>query len=79
MSIAGLIGGLVFLVLGFIELAVMNRSLFPVLRWRYEKAKTTQQQGISPSTIMLLVKVQSLILMPLIGLFVGERMKSIFG
>ncbi len=79
MTIYGLIGAVVFLALGLLELAVVNRSLYPGLRWRYEQAKTTQEQGLSPRTIMLFVKIQSLILMPLIGLFLGERMKGIFG
>ncbi len=79
MSFAGLIGALVFLVIGVVELALLNRSLYPALRWRHEKAKLTQEQGIDPNRIMLLVKIQSLVLMPLLGLFLGDRMKSIFG
>ena len=79
MSSAGLVGALLFLSLGIAELALVNRSIYPSLRWRYEKAKTTQTQGLRPSTIMALVKLQSLILMPLLGLFLGDRMKSMFG
>ena len=79
MTVYSLIGALLFLGLGLIELAVVNRSLYPGLRWRYDQAKTTQEQGLSPRTIMLFVKIQSLILMPLLGLFLGERMKGIFG
>ena len=79
MSIAGIIGALVFLAIGIAELALVNRSVYPALRWRYEKAKTTQSQGLSPSTIMALVKFQSLVLMPVAGFLVGERMKSMFG
>ena len=52
MSLAGAVGALLFLVLGITELALANRSLYPSLRWRYEKAKTTQSQGLKPSTIM---------------------------
>jgi len=76
MSFAGLIGALVFLVIGIAELAFVNRSVYPALRWRYEKAKVTQQQGLAPSTIMALVKVQSLILLPFIGLVIGDRMST---
>jgi hypothetical protein len=79
MSFEGLIGGLVFLVLGIAELAFVNRSVYPSLRWRYEKAKTTQTHGLAPSTIMALVKVQSLILLPLAGMFLGNGMKNISG
>ena len=79
MSFAGLIGALLFLSFGIAELALVNRSVYPSLRWRYERAKTTQSQGVRPSTIMALVKIQSLILLPLAGLFLGDRMKSMFG
>ena len=79
MTFYSLVGAIIFLGIGIVELAVVNRSLYPSLRWRYEKAKTTQEQGISPKTIMLLVKIQSLVLMPILGLFLGDRMKSIFG
>ncbi len=79
MSFAGLIGALLFLSFGIAELALVNRSVYPSLRWRYERAKTTQSQGVRPSTIMALVKIQSLILLPIAGLFLGDRMKSMFG
>ncbi len=74
MSFAGLLGALLFLGLGIAELAVVNRTVYPMLRWRYEKAKTTQSQGLKPSTIMALVKVQSLILLPLAGFLLGHGM-----
>ncbi|MFN4141654.1 hypothetical protein [Aestuariivirga sp.] len=79
MSFAGLVGALVFLAIGIAELALVNRSVYPSLRWRYEKAKTTQSQGVRPSTIMALIKFQSLIVMPVLGFVLGERMKSILG
>ena len=78
MSMGGIIGALVFTGLGLAELAVANRTLYPALRWRHETAKLTQSQGIRPSAVMALVKVQSLILLPVIGYLAGDRMK-IFG
>ena len=77
--IGAVVGALVFAIIGLAELALVNRSVYPSLRWRHEKAKVTQTQGISPSAIMTLVKIQSLILMPVAGLVIGDRMKSIFG
>ena len=79
MSFAGLVGALLFLAIGIAELAFVNRSVYPSLRWRYEKAKTTQSQGIKPTTVMALFKIQSLILLPVIGLFLGDRMISMSG
>ena len=77
--IAAVVGALIFLALGLAEVALVNRSIYPALRWRYEKAKLTQSQGMSPSTIMALVRFQSLVLMPVAGFLVGDRMKSLFG
>ena len=79
MTFSSLIGAVIFLVVGLAELALVNRKLYPVLRRLHEAAKVTQTQGIEPNRIMALVKIQSLILMPLIGLILGERMKAIFG
>ena len=77
--IGGIIGALLFTVVGLAELALVNRSVYPALRWRFEKAKLTQSQGIRPSTFMALVKFQSLVLMPVFGFLLGDRMKSLFG
>ncbi len=73
--IGGIVGALVFTGLGLAEVALVNRSVYPSLRWRYEKAKTTQSQGVSPATIMALVKFQSLVLLPVLGFLLGNRMK----
>ena len=78
MSFAGLIGALVFLMIGVVEFALLNRSLYPALRWRHEKAKLTQEQGIDPNRIMLLVRIQSLVILPLLGLFLGRQIEAIF-
>ncbi len=75
MSFAGFAGALLFLAIGIAELALVNRAVYPVMRWRFEKAKLTQSQGISPAAVMALAKVQSLILLPLIGLFAADRMQ----
>ena len=73
--IGGILGALVFAIIGLAELALVNRSIYPSLRWRFEKAKTTQSQGVSPATIMALVKFQSLVLLPVLGFVLGSRMK----
>lgn len=78
MSFAGLIGAIAFMVIGLAEVAFVNRAVYPALRSRHERAKLTQSQGIRPSAIMALVRLQSLVLLPLIGLYAGDRMK-LFG
>ena len=79
MSLGAVIGALLFLAIGIAEMALVNRSIYPSLRWRYEKAKLTQSQGVRPSTIMALVQFQSLVLMPVAGFLLGNRMTSIPG
>ena len=73
--IGAIVGALVFAIIGLAEVALVSRSIYPSLRWRYEKAKITQSQGVSPATIMALVKFQSLVLMPVLGFLLGSRMK----
>ena len=79
MSFYGLLGAMLFLAVGFLELALFNRMLYPALRWRHEKTKLTQEQGIEPNRIMTLVKIQSLIVLPLLGLFLAKPLKAILG
>ena len=73
------LGALVFLVLGLFELKLVQRLIYPTLRWRYEEAKVTASQGVDPARIMVLVKLQSLVLMPIIGLLFGNRLGAMFG
>ena len=75
----GLLGGLGFLVLGILELVVLQRTLYPALRWRHEKAKLTQSQGVRPGVIITLLRVQSLIVMPVLGFLLGHRLADMIG
>ncbi len=71
-----LIGALGFLVLGVVELVVAQRTVYPVLRGRHERAKVTQTQGIEPNRIMTLIRFQSLVILPLVGFLLGDRLKE---
>ena len=79
MTFNSLIGALVFLGVGVLEYALARRSLYPVLRMRYERAKLTQTQGIEPNRIMALIKWQSLLAMPVVGFLLGSRLKGMIG
>ena len=68
---SGLLYAFVFLALGVAELAVVQRFVYPALRWRYEKAKVTGAQGMDPRSIMTVFRVQSLLILPLVGFVVG--------
>ena len=67
----GLLYALLFLALGVAELAVVQRFVYPALRWRYEKAKVTGAQGVDPRSIMTVFRVQSLLILPLVGFVLG--------
>ena len=74
-----LLGALAFLILGIFEVMVLQRMVYPALRWRFEVAKTTQTQGIDPNRIMTLLRVQSLVILPVLGFLLGGRLQAIFG
>ena len=78
-SFYSVVGALGFLVLGILEFALLRCSLYPALRSRYEQAKTTQTQGLDPNRIMALLRVQSLVIMPVLGFVFGDRLKSLIG
>ncbi|MBM3520987.1 MAG: hypothetical protein FJX63_09535 [Alphaproteobacteria bacterium] len=68
---ARLIGAFVFLLIGVAEVIVIRRSVYPVIRWRHEKAKLTQSQGRDPGWIMGVAWFQGLVLMPIFGFMAG--------
>ena len=70
----GVLGALSFLMLGIMELLILRRTLYPVLRWRHEEAKLTQSQGIQPEVIINLLRFQSLVIMPVLGFMLGARL-----
>jgi hypothetical protein len=74
-----IIGVLVFLIIGFIELMIVQIMIYPALRARHEQAKVTASQGIDPARIMNFVKFQSLVLMPIIGFYVGNSFQAVGG
>ena len=76
---SGFLGGLGFLVLGILELIVLQRALYPALRWRHEKAKLTQSQRIQPDVIINVLRFQSLVIMPVLGFLLGDRLMGMIG
>ena len=76
---ANLLGAFAFLILGVLELALVQRYVYPALRWRHERAKLTQTHGVEPNRIMTLVRLQSLLIMPVVGFLLGDRLKTMMG
>ena len=73
-AMTGILWALIFLVLGIFEVMILNRLLYPVLRWRHEKAKLTQSQRIRPDLIINTLRFQSLVIMPVLGFLLGNRL-----
>ena len=78
-GIYGLIGALIFLVGGLFEVAFFRRLIYPTLRRRHETAKLTASQGPDPSRFLSLVQFQSLVILPVIGFMLGDRIRSLLG
>jgi hypothetical protein len=68
---AGILGAFAFLLIGMAEIVVVRRSVYPVLRWRHEKAKLTQAQGRDPNWLIAAVWFQGVVVMPVLGFVVG--------
>ncbi|MGH6854004.1 MAG: hypothetical protein ACREDX_08380 [Aestuariivirga sp.] len=75
----GILGGLAFLGLGILEHIVLQRTLYPALRWHHEKAKLTQSQRIQPEVIINVLRFQSLAVMPVAGFLLGGRLAEMIG
>ena len=56
-----------------------SRLVYPALRRRHETAKLTASQGPDPSRYLSLVQFQSLVILPIIGFMLGDRIKSLLG
>jgi hypothetical protein len=74
-----LVAAFLFLILGLAELAIVQRAVYPVLRWRHEEAKVLGRRTTDPNRVMLAIKVQSLVVMPLVGYLLGSRLKAMMG
>jgi hypothetical protein len=74
-----LMGALIFLAAGIIELALIQRYVYPALRARHERAKLTGSQGSDPARILTLLRIQSLIFLPILGFVLGGRFRAMIG
>jgi hypothetical protein len=72
LSTTGLVFAVLFLALGLAELYVFMRVFQPALSDRFETRKVTYSQGHSPAFVANVVRVQSLVVLPVIGYFIGS-------
>jgi hypothetical protein len=64
--------GVAALVLGFLEVLFADRVIYPSVRRRHEMKKVTGRHGMDPTNIMHVVRFQSLVVLPLLGVLFGE-------
>ncbi|MFO1033704.1 MAG: hypothetical protein U1E15_06400 [Hyphomicrobiales bacterium] len=76
LSSTGLIFAVLFLALGVVELYIFMRAVHPAISARYEKQKVTYSQGRSPAFIANIIRLQSLIVMPVLGYVVGAQVSG---
>jgi hypothetical protein len=74
-----LIGALVFLVIGLVDIMFIQRMVYPPMRRRYEEAKVTGTQGRDPTLFMNGVRFFSLVLLPVVGFLLGDTFEAMFG
>jgi hypothetical protein len=74
MAAMSLIGMTIFMIIGVIELYLVQTMVYPAMRERFEAAKVTGSSATDPSWVMNVFRVQCLIAFPLIGLMFGKAM-----
>jgi hypothetical protein len=74
-----LFGALVFLVIGLVDVMIIQRMVYPQMRRRYEEAKVTGTQGRDPALFMNGIRFFSLVLLPVVGFMLGDTFEAMFG
>ncbi|WP_137391348.1 hypothetical protein [Rhodoligotrophos defluvii] len=75
-TVYSFIYGFLFLWLGLLEYAAVNRLIYPRLRWRYEQTKVTGTHGINPSVLLTVAKLIGLVAMPVLGFYLGSMVMT---
>jgi hypothetical protein len=76
LTVFSLLGGIVMLIVGLVSYGVLHRTLYPALRWRYERRKAYGRRGIEPNVWMELLKAVILLAFPAVGLLFGDPVLS---
>jgi small-conductance mechanosensitive channel len=67
------LGAIIMLALGVLIAAVFSRLFYPRLRNRYEQARLHGRWGVSPRTVMNIVKLINFIILPVLGFIFAGR------
>lgn len=77
-SYLSLLGGLVMLVIGVLDYALLRAVVYPLLRKRFEEEKAQGRIGTEPNTIMNVLKLTNFIVLPVLGLLLGDQVMKSF-
>ena len=76
LTVFSLLGGILMLIAGLVSYGVLYRTIYPHLRWRYERRKAYGRRGIEPNVWMELLKAVILLAFPAVGLLFGDPVLS---
>jgi hypothetical protein len=62
------------LLVGIIEVMVINQTFYPLMRRRHERKKMTGSHGRDPAVVMNLIRLQGLVALPVLGFLFGEHL-----
>lgn len=65
--------GLAAALLGFVEVVFLDRLVYPSVRRAHERKKLTGTHGTDPAVVMQFVKLQGLVILPVLGFLFGEH------
>ena len=66
--------GLAAMFVGFVEVILVDRLIYPAARRRHERKKVTGSHGTDPALVMQLIKIQGLVALPILGFLFGEHL-----
>jgi hypothetical protein len=66
--------GLAAIFVGFIEVILIDRLIYPAVRRRHERKKVTGSHGTNPAIVMQIIKFQGLVALPVLGFLFGEHL-----
>ena len=76
LTVFSLLGGILMLIVGLVSYGVLHRTIYPALRWRYERRKAYGRRGVEPNVWMELLKAVVLLAFPAVGLLFGDPVLS---
>jgi hypothetical protein len=62
------------LIAGIVEVTLISRTVYPLMRRRHERKKVTGTHGRDPAVMMNLIRLQGLVALPVLGFLFGEHL-----